>query len=92
MKQQIQFEDLLQDTLADIYDAEKQIVAALPKMIAASSSEELSAALESHLEETKEQVTRLESIFERIAASADAKESKVMQALLSEGRSADRHF
>jgi ferritin-like metal-binding protein YciE len=85
MKQQLQFEDLFQNTLADLYDAEKQIVAALPKMIAAASSEELSASLESHLEETREHVSRLERIFEGISAQADATECKVMQTLLSEG-------
>lgn len=85
MKQEIKFEDLFQETLADLYDAEKQIVAALPKIIAASSSEALSTALEQHLEETKEQVTRLDNIFERIAAQPDAAECKVMQAMLAEG-------
>ena len=85
MKQPIQFEDLFQDTLADLYDAERQIAAALPKMIAASSAEELSAFLESHLEETKEHIARLDQLFERMAAQPDATESKPMQALLSEG-------
>jgi ferritin-like metal-binding protein YciE len=85
MKPEIKFEDLFQNTLADLYDAEKQIAEALPKMIAASSSEELSTALESHLEETKEQVSRLETIFERIAAQPEAAECHVMEALLSDG-------
>jgi ferritin-like metal-binding protein YciE len=85
MKQQIHFEDLFQETLADIYDAERQIAAALPKMIAASSAEELSAFLESHLEETKEHISRLDDIFERIAVQPDSTECKPMQALLSEG-------
>ena len=85
MKSEIKFEDLFQNVLADLYDAEKQILEALPKMIAAASSEELGAALEAHLEETKAQVSRLETIFERIAAQPEAAECHPMEALLNEG-------
>ena len=45
--------DLFEDELRDIYDAEKQIVKALPKMIKSSTSEKLGSALETHLEETR---------------------------------------
>ncbi len=92
MKQDAKFEDLFQQTLADLYDAEKQIVAALPKMIAAASSEELSTALQNHLEETKEQVSRLDSIFERIAAQPESTECKAMQAIIAEGQKLITNF
>lgn len=81
----VQFADLFQEGLADIYDAEKQIIAALPKMIAASSSMDLSGALEAHLEDTKEQVTRLETIFEQIGEQPGGHDCRPMAALLSEG-------
>src|SRR5437879_1509513 len=51
------------DELADIYDAEKQLVKALPKIAKAASHEELKEAFESHLEETENHVTRLEQVF-----------------------------
>lgn len=85
MKPEVKFEDLFQNTLADLYDAEKQIVEAMPKIIAAASSEELSTALQAHLEETKEQISRLETIFERIVAQPEAVECHVMEALLTDG-------
>lgn len=85
MKKEAKFEDLFQEQLEDLYDAEKQIVAALPKIIAASSSEQLSGALESHLQETEEQVIRLQTIFEQLALAPGGRESKAMQGLLSEG-------
>ena len=85
MKQDAKFESLFQEVLEDMYDAEKQIVGALPKMIAASSSEELSTVLSDHLAETKEQVTRLETLFERMAAEPGTRVSKPMQALIAGG-------
>jgi ferritin-like metal-binding protein YciE len=85
MKKDAKFEGLFQEGLEDLYDAEKQIAAALPKLIAASSSEELSGALSSHLEETKEHVSRLETIFERTAQEPSGKLCRPMEALLSEG-------
>jgi ferritin-like metal-binding protein YciE len=85
MKKEAKFEDLFQMGLEDLYDAEKQIVAALPNMIAAASSEELGAALEEHLEATKLHVSRLETIFESIAEDAGNRECRPMQALLDAG-------
>src|SRR5215469_16074248 len=84
MKKAAKFEDLFQQGMQDLYDAEKQIVAALPKVIAASSSEELSAALATHLEESKDQVARFESIFEHMAEQPGARQCRPMQALLDE--------
>jgi ferritin-like metal-binding protein YciE len=58
-------QDLLLNELRDLYDAEKQLVKALPKMAKAASSEQLRQAIQVHLEETKVQVERLEGVFER---------------------------
>ena len=55
--------DLFLHTLKDIYFAENQIVKALPKMAKAANSKELARAFESHLAETKEQITRLDQVF-----------------------------
>lgn len=72
---QARFEDLFLEELEDLYDAEKQIVAALPKMIAAASSEELAAAFQEHLDETREQLVRLEKIFADMGEEPRARES-----------------
>ena len=77
--------DLFEDELRDVYDAEKQIVKALPKMIKASGSEELSSALESHLEETRGQVERLERVFESLDMRARGKHCEGMAGILEEG-------
>ena len=55
--------DLYFNELHDLYDAEEQIVKALPKMIESSNSTELRTALAEHLEQTRAQVRRLEQIF-----------------------------
>jgi ferritin-like metal-binding protein YciE len=84
MKKEAKFEDIFQQQLEDLYDAENQLVDALPKLIAESSSESLAGALQLHLDETKEQVTRLEAIFDRMGEEARARKCEGMQGLLSE--------
>jgi ferritin-like metal-binding protein YciE len=84
MKKTTQFEDVFQEWLEDLYDAEKQIAAAMPKLIAAASSEELSEALTEHLEETKNHATRLDNVFEKISVEPGGRECKPIQALLAE--------
>jgi len=79
------FEDLLHEGLADLYDAEQQIVRALPKMAQAATSEDLAAAFQQHLEETQEQVKRLEQIFEAMGEQPAGKPCEGMKGLLSEG-------
>jgi ferritin-like metal-binding protein YciE len=54
------------EQLRDIYNAENQLVKALPKMAKAATNEELKAGFEQHLEQTKEHVARLEEIFEEL--------------------------
>ena len=76
---------LLEQELRDIYDAEKRLVKAIPKMAKAASSEELKNALEEHLEVTKGQVQRLEQVFELFGLPAKAKTCAGMKGLLEEG-------
>ena len=78
--------ELFIEELKDIYDAEQRITKALPKMAQAADSEELSAALEEHLRETEEQVTRLEQILESLDETPGRKTCKAMMGLLEEGK------
>jgi ferritin-like metal-binding protein YciE len=77
--------DLLVDELSDIYNAEKQLVKALPKMARAATSPALKKAFTSHLEETKGHVTRIEQVFEAIGESPKRKKCKAMEGLVEEG-------
>jgi ferritin-like metal-binding protein YciE len=76
---------LLEEELKDIYDAEKRLVKAIPKMAKGASSEELRAALEEHLEVTKGQVGRLEQVFELLGKPAKSKPCGGMKGLIEEG-------
>ena len=75
---------LLTDELADLYDAEQQILKALPKMIAQCSSSELQQALQEHLTVTQKQVTRLDQVF-REFDEKPSKKCKGMAGIISEG-------
>src|SRR5690242_3302172 len=59
-------EDLFHENLKDIYYAERKILVALPKMAKAVNSDQLRAAFEKHVEETKGQVERLKQVFKMI--------------------------
>src|SRR5438094_4923900 len=76
---------LLVDQLRDLYDAEQRLTKAIPKLAKKAANDELRAALESHLEETKEHVSRLESAFEQLGSSAKAKPCAGMRGLIQEG-------
>ena len=78
-------EELMLDELKDLYSAEKQIVKALPKMAKACESDELKQAFQTHLEETKGHVERLDEIFEALGKSSRGKTCRGMQGLLEEG-------
>jgi ferritin-like metal-binding protein YciE len=78
-------EELLLDELKDIYSAEKQITKALPKMAKATTSPELKAAFESHLQETLGQIDRLDQIFDILGKPHKAKMCHGMQGVLEEG-------
>ena len=77
--------DALVDELRDIYHAEKQLVKALPKMARAAGRDELREALENHLAETEEQVSRLEQAFEHLEERPKAKPCAGMQGIVEEG-------
>jgi len=79
-------DQLLQQELQDLYDAEKQLVRALPKMAKAASSEELREAITEHLEVTKGQVERIEQVFEALGAKAKSRPCAAMKGLISEGQ------
>src|SRR4051812_29757285 len=77
--------DLYQDELKDIYNAETQILKALPKMAEAASSPELTTAFNEHLEQTREHVRRLEMIFNKLGCDPKGKVCKAMKGLVEEG-------
>lgn len=82
--QSSQLMKLFETELKDIFWAEKALTEAIPKMIAKATSEELIAALESHLEETNEQVKRLEQVFKSIDMKPTAKKCEAMAGLMKE--------
>ena len=77
---------LFEDELKDIYWAEKALTKALPKMAKQATSEELIAALESHLEETEDQVAKVEQVFEIIGKKPVAKKCEAMAGLIKEAQ------
>jgi|SRR5665213_879097 len=77
--------DLFMDELADMYDAEKRIVKALPKMAKAATCEDLKAAILSHLKETEGHVTKLEQVFQAFDEKARGKTCEATVGLLNEG-------
>jgi len=78
--------ELYVEELRDLYNAENQLLKALPKMAKAASSEELKDAIESHLEETQTHVNRLEQIFEELDEDPKGKTCKAMKGLIEEGQ------
>lgn len=78
--------DLYVHELRDLYNAEKQITKALPKMIKAATHEELRSAFEEHLEVTREQMSRLEQIFEAMGERAAGPKCKGMEGLIEENK------
>jgi ferritin-like metal-binding protein YciE len=78
--------DLYVDELKDLYNAEHQILKAVPKMAKAASAPELAKALTDHLAQTKRQVDRLEKIFKKLDVSPKGKMCKAMEGLIEEGK------
>ena len=74
------------DELRDIYNAENQLVKALPKIAKASTSDELRAGFEGHLEQTKGHLERLEKIFKGLGEKPTGKKCKGMEGLVEEGQ------
>jgi ferritin-like metal-binding protein YciE len=78
-------EDLFLEQVEDLYDAEKRLVKALPKMADASTSLTLRQAFESHLLETEGHVSRLENVFRTLGQDPKGKTCDAMKGLISEG-------
>ena len=77
-------QELYVEELKDLYSAENQLLQALPKMAKAASSSDLRTAFEDHLEQTRDQVERLEKIFKKLDASPKGKKCKAMEGLIEE--------
>ncbi len=77
--------DLWIEEMRDLYNAENQLLKALPKMAKKASSEELKEAFESHLGETETHVERLEQIFQTLGEKPSGKTCKAMKGLVEEG-------
>jgi ferritin-like metal-binding protein YciE len=78
-------EDLFWDQVKDIYDAEQRLTDALPKMADAANDPELERAFRTHLTETEQHVTRLETIFRRAGKEPDRETCEGIKGLLKEG-------
>jgi len=76
---------LYTDELRDLYNAENQLLKALPKMAKAASSDDLKDAFEKHLEQTKGHVERLEQVFEALGEKPKGKTCRAMKGLIEEG-------
>jgi ferritin-like metal-binding protein YciE len=79
--------DAFIDELRDAYDAEKQVTKALPKMVKAATSPDLKAAFQAHLEETREQIARLEEVFGTLDEKVRGKHCDGMAGIIEEGKS-----
>jgi ferritin-like metal-binding protein YciE len=77
--------ELYIDELKDLYNAENQLVKALPQLARAATSDELRQGFEEHLDQTKGHVERLEKIFEMLGESPKGKKCKGMEGLIEEG-------
>ena len=77
--------ELFVEELKDIYDAENQIVKALPKMVKATSTPELRQAFSEHLEKTKGHVQRLEQVFSQLGEEPKAKKCDGIRGIIEEG-------
>lgn len=79
------FEDLFEQQIMDLYDAENRLTEALPKMAAAANSGELKQAFESHLRETEQHVKRLEQVFAEVGKAPKRETCAAMKGLVAEG-------
>jgi ferritin-like metal-binding protein YciE len=77
--------DLLLEELRDLYNAEQQLVDALPKMADAAKAPDLKSAFNRHLEQTKQHASRLERVFARFGEKASGETCEAMKGLIKEG-------
>jgi ferritin-like metal-binding protein YciE len=80
------FQEMYVESLRDLHSAERQLVAALPGVAKAASSPELKQAVETHLEQTKEHVARLDKIFGELGEKGTGHKCKAMEGLIEEGK------
>ena len=78
-------DDLFLQQIEDLYDAEKRLTSALPKMAEKASNADLKQAFQSHLTETEGQVRRLEQVFEMLGKSPERETCAAMKGLIKEG-------
>ena len=76
-----------EDFMKDIYWAEKELTKSLPKMVSATSSPDLINALEEHLSVPKEQITRLEEVFEAFSKTPSGIKCEAIEGVIKEGES-----
>lgn len=81
-------QELFVEELRDIYDGEKRLLRALPKMARAASSDELQTALTDHARETERQVTRLEQVFRTMGETPRGKKCDGIMGIVEEGNKA----
>lgn len=79
-------EELFVNQIEDLYDAEKRLLEALPKMADASHDPKLKSAFQEHLKETQGQVNRLEQVFEKIGKTPKRETCEAMKGLIKEGQ------
>lgn len=77
--------DVYIEQLKDLYNAENQLIKALPKMAKAAHSPELSQGFKEHLEQTREHAARIEEIFKKLDKSPAGRKCKAMEGLIAEG-------
>jgi ferritin-like metal-binding protein YciE len=77
--------DLYVEELKDLYDAENQIINALPKMEQAASNPQLKSAFQQHLQQTRGQVDRLDRIFQQLGENPRGKKCKGLAGIVAEG-------
>jgi ferritin-like metal-binding protein YciE len=83
---------LFEDQIKDLYSAENQLIKALPRMAKKAVNPQLRTAFERHLEETRNQVTRLEQIGEELDFTPKGKKCKGMEGLIEEGKEVMQEF
>ncbi len=86
MKKLKSLRDLMIDELKDLQNAEKQIIAALPKMQKKANNPELKNAFAEHLEQTREHVNRLEQVFDILGQKPQGKTCRAMQGIIEEAK------
>jgi ferritin-like metal-binding protein YciE len=82
------FDDLITHQLEDVYDAENQLITALPLMAGAATSADLKAAFNTHLAETKVHAQRLEQVFTKLGKTPKRTTCPAMKGLIKEGNEA----